>query len=123
MAIQWMFDRYSGNTDTFRHDTVQMGADRPGIAPFDYSAEAALSPIRGETELSPATRSRRRRQPIGYGRFARAADAIRFAIEELPSELLVRTCLQVGDGTFDGSRIRELYDSTEFPLARRASSR
>jgi hypothetical protein len=93
------------------------------MAPFDYSAAAELSPIAGEAESSPATRRRRRRQPVGYGRFARAADAIRFAIEELPSQLLVGTCLQVGHGTFDGSGIRELYDSAEFPLARRASSR
>ena len=92
------------------------------MAAFDYGTEAELSPIGSDTELLP-TRSRRRRQPVGYGRFARAADAIRFAIEELPPQLLTGTRLQVDDEKFDGDGIRELYESAEFPLVRRASSR
>jgi hypothetical protein len=56
---------------------------------LDYSTEAELYPTAREVELSPVRR-RKTRQPVGYGRFARAADAIRFAIEELPPELLLR---------------------------------
>jgi hypothetical protein len=45
------------------------------------------------------------RQPTGYGRFARAADAIRFAIEELPPELLLATQIKVAGERFDGDEI------------------
>jgi hypothetical protein len=78
---------------------------------FDYSTEAELFP----------TRSRKsRRQPIGYRRFARAADAIRFAIEELPPDLLIGAYMEVDERRFDGNGIRELYESDAYPLRRRA---
>jgi Arc/MetJ-type ribon-helix-helix transcriptional regulator len=89
---------------------------------LDYSTEAELYPNAREVELSPVRR-RKRRQPIGYGRFARAADAIRFAIEELPSELLPATHLKVADERFNSEAIRRLYESVEYPLARRAADR
>jgi hypothetical protein len=92
------------------------------MAIFDYSTEAELSPTASEVALLPASR-RRMRQPTGYGRFARAADAIRFAIEELPPELLLAAQLKVADKRFDGDGIRRLYESVEYPLARRAVSR
>ncbi len=82
------------------------------MAIFDYSSEAELSPTAGEVGLFLIGR-RRMRQPTGYGRFARAADAIRFAIEELPPELLLAAQLKVA---------RRLYESVEYPLARRAVS-
>jgi hypothetical protein len=88
---------------------------------FNYSTEAELSPIAGEVGL--LTTRRRMRQPIGYGRFARAADAIRFAIEELPLELLLAAELKVAEERFNGDDIRRLYESAEYPLARRAASR
>ena len=56
------------------------------MATFDYSPVAELFSTRSEAELFPARSRRLRREPVGYGRFAHAADAIRFAIEELPSE-------------------------------------
>jgi hypothetical protein len=61
------------------------------------------------------------RQPTGFGRFARAADAIRFAIEELPPELLLAAQLKVAEERFNCEEIRRLYESVEYPLIRRGS--
>ncbi len=79
--------------------------------PFDYASSAELFP----------TRSRKaRRTPMGYRRFDRAAEAIRFAIEELPPEMLLGAYLEVEEQRFDGAGIRRLYQSPDYPLARRA---
>jgi Arc/MetJ-type ribon-helix-helix transcriptional regulator len=89
---------------------------------FDYSTEAELSAT--ESEVAPIGAGRHRmRQPTGYGRFARAADAIRFAIEELQPELLLAAQLKVAEERFDGDGIRRLYESIEYPLARRTARR
>ena len=93
------------------------------MAAFDYSTVAELFPSRSEAELFPARSRRHRRQPVGYGRFARAAEAIRFAMEELPRELLLDACLEVDEKVFDRNGIRRLYESDEYPLERRATSR
>lgn len=77
---------------------------------FDYNAAA---------ELYSTRRRMPRRQPLGYRRFAQAADAIRFAIEDLEPELLLGAYLEVGEERFDSGGIRQLYDSAEYPLARR----
>jgi hypothetical protein len=89
------------------------------MAVFDYATKAELFPTESATELLP-NKTRRGRQPIGYGRFARAADAIRFAIEELPPDLLLRAHLKVDETEFDGDGMRRLYESAEYPLVRRA---
>jgi hypothetical protein len=80
---------------------------------FDYSAEAEM--------FSPMSR-KARRQPLGYRRFACAADAIRFAIEELPPQLLLGTYLEVHEHRYEGSQIRGLYESSGYPLDRRTAA-
>ena len=80
-------------------------------------------PPEAKAELFPAKARRPRREPVGYGRFARAADAIRFAIEKFPPALFSEACLEVDEKIFDCAGIRRLYESNEYPLARRAATR
>jgi hypothetical protein len=86
---------------------------------FNYDIVAELFPTMSDVEKFPASARRARRQPIGYGRFVRAAYAIRFAIEELPAELLSETCLRVDEQIFDSEEIRQLYESESYPFVRR----
>ena len=86
---------------------------------FDYGNEAELFDYSTAAELdSDNKRQAFRRRPLGYRRFARAADAIRFAIEEMPAQLLVTACLEVDEVRFDGAGIRRLYESDDYPNVR-----
>jgi len=89
------------------------------MAAFDYRIPAELFPCRSDAKLYPTTGEKLSRRPAGYGRFAHAAYAIRFAIEELPPELLPDACLEVNAELFDRDGIRGLYDSEDYPLVRR----
>jgi len=91
-----------------RRSAAESSADESAeLAAFDYASEAELF-------ATPA----RRGKALGYRRFARAADAIRFAVEELPSGVLAGTHLQVDDRRVVGQEIRRLYDSVDYPLVR-----
>lgn len=82
------------------------------MSTFDYTAEA---------ELFPARNWKSKSRGVGYKRFTAASEAIRFAIEELPPEFLLGAYLEVEEERFDGSGIRRLYESTAYPLPRRAT--
>jgi hypothetical protein len=77
---------------------------------FDYTALAELYPTRSY---------KRRAGCVTYKRFEVAAEAVRFAVEELPSELLLGTYLEVEEERFNGKQIRLLYESNDYPLPRK----
>jgi hypothetical protein len=60
-----------------------------------------------------------RRQSLDYKRFACAAEAIKFAIEDLAPQILAGTYLEVDGWRYQSAEIRRLYDSADYPLARR----
>jgi hypothetical protein len=70
-------------------------------------------------ELFPAAIRKKKRAGFAYRRFGTAAEAVRFAIEELPADSLNGAYLQVDEARFDQVGIRSLYESQDFPLPRR----
>jgi hypothetical protein len=102
------FDVLFGDNQMTSASTVEETAVR-----FDYSAEAELFPTRNR---------KAKRQLIGYRRFAHAAEAVRFAIEELQPEFLLGAHLQVDEERYDGRGIRRLYESMDYPLVRRRAA-
>jgi hypothetical protein len=78
---------------------------------FDYTASAELfMPKKGKAGLH---------QPLSYRRFASAAEAIRFAVEDFPAIQTLRAWMRVGDDRFNGDDIRRLYESKSYPRRRR----
>jgi hypothetical protein len=88
-----------------------MPTDRESVT-FDYGIPA---------ELFMGKSTGRLRQRLRYRRFATAAEAIQFAIEELPAVRALGAWMQVGDERFDGDAIQRLYERDDFPLQRRPS--
>ena len=73
--------------------------------PFDYDAPAELFLSRNK-----------KRSHQKYRRFATAAEAIRYAVEDLPALRSLGAWLQVGDERFNSDEIERLYGSNEYPL-------
>ena len=59
------------------------------------------------------------RTRMKYRRFPTAAEAIRFAVEGLPSLRTLGAFLQVGDERFNCEEILRLYDDSDYPLSKK----
>jgi hypothetical protein len=81
------------------------------MSKFDYAAPAELFPSRNRKVVNK----------VKYRRFDRAADAIRFAVEELPEPLLLGAFIESNEERLGHKDIRALYDSADYPLKKRAS--
>jgi Arc/MetJ-type ribon-helix-helix transcriptional regulator len=79
---------------------------------FDFTAPGELF----------CSRSISMRSRVTYKRFASAAEAVRFAIEELPAEILRSTTLEVAERRLRGDEIRQVYQDPGYPLARKAAA-
>jgi hypothetical protein len=75
------------------------------MSPFDYNAPAELFLAR------PAKGSHTK-----YHRFATAAEALRYAVEELRSPKAFNASLEVREERFDSSEIQRLYEAADYPL-------
>jgi hypothetical protein len=83
-----------------------------GLEGFDYEAPAELFP----------SRSKKGRGQITYKRFDTAAEAIRFAVENVPPPALLGAYLEVEEARFGLHEIQYLYERAAYPLARRATA-
>jgi hypothetical protein len=95
-------------------DTAGRQARKPAQVAnaFDFGAPAELFP----------SRSRKGRAHFTYRRFETAAEAVRFAIEDMPAAALLGAYLEVNEARFGEREIRDLYDSPAYPLARPAKA-
>jgi len=74
---------------------------------------------RSEAGLFFAKNANARQKSLNFRKFARAAEAIRFAVEELAPKIFNSCSLEVNGEHYFGREIRPLYDSSDFPLRRR----
>ena len=70
------------------------------MPPFDYNAPAELF-------LAKRTKSRRE----NYRCFATAAEALRYAVEDLRTPRAFGAWLQIGDERFNSTEIERLYEA------------
>ena len=76
---------------------------------FDFAAPAELFPSRGKYG----------RSQVRYRRFSTAAEAVRFAVEEISPASMLGAYLEVNETRFGHQEIQALYAHAAFPLKRK----
>ncbi len=92
-----------------RNQTRKQARDLTG---FDYSAPAELFP----------SRNKKGGARITYKRFDMAAEALRYAVEDMPGVALLGAYLEIAETRFGEQEIQQLYASDAYPLKRRAKA-
>lgn len=77
---------------------------------FDYSAPAELYSGSGRGRWTNA---------VTYRKFDSAAEAVRYAVEELSGVGARTSVMEVAESRFNHMEIRALYDDSHYPLPRR----
>jgi hypothetical protein len=96
-----------------KENVMQASAQAQSLTGFDYTASAELFP----------SRIKKGRAPIRYKRFETAAEAVRFAVEEIAPPALLGAYLEVDETRFSTAEIHALYESPDFPLQRAAAKK
>ncbi|MBW9115508.1 hypothetical protein JNB88_17855 [Rhizobium cauense] len=76
---------------------------------FDYTGGAGLYAGKSKPGISGPR----------YRRFETAAEALRFAVEDMPNSQQRGSMLEIDEARFDPNQIRALYDAPGYPLSRR----
>ncbi|MGV1908360.1 hypothetical protein [Agrobacterium cavarae] len=84
-------------------------SDGDSLTRFDYTGEAGVYAGKSKVE----TRGPR------YRRFETAAEALRFAVEDMPNSQQRGSLLEIGEARYSQRQIRVLYDAPGYPLSRR----
>ena len=76
---------------------------------FDYTGGAGLYAGKSKAGISGPR----------YRRFEAAAEALRFAVEDMPNSQQRGSMMEIDETRFDQNQIRALYDAPDYPLSRR----
>ncbi len=98
----------SDEVQTVNRVREQVRKQVQGLGRFNYNAPAELFP----------SRSKKGRGNVTYRRFDTAAEALRFAVEEMPPAALLGAYLEVNESRYGLQEMRELYESDSYPLQR-----
>jgi len=100
------------NPVQINHAHAQARRQTRDLTGFDFSAPAELFP----------SRNKKGRGRITYRRFDTAAEAVRFAVEDMPGSALLGAYIETNETRLCDQDIRALYDSAAYPLKRRAAA-
>jgi hypothetical protein len=92
-----------------------------GLFTRKYHVPRSAAALAAQPNAGKARARSMHRNAMTYRRFATGAEAIRFAVEELPPAGLAASVLEIDATRFEAGAIRDLYESVAYPLARRAT--